>query len=102
MKEEEISMDYRAGPMNNTVFSDPNVSDDIRRQQPYDGQLFVYAARPSVLALANFARSMIEDAFSGLDPRTAQRSPLASRIIARHPRVHGQPMAIVLVVELDN
>ena len=50
-------------PMNNTVFCDPNVSDNIRRQQPYDGQLFVYAARPSVLALANFARSMIEDAF---------------------------------------
>jgi hypothetical protein len=62
-------------PMNNTVFCGPNVSDDIRRQQRYDGQLFVYAARPSVLALANFARSMIEDAFGGLDPRTAQRSP---------------------------
>jgi hypothetical protein len=68
--------------MNYTVFCDPNVSDNIRRQQPDDGQLFVYAARPRVLALANFARSMIEDAFDGLDPRTAQRSPLAFRTIA--------------------
>lgn len=58
--------------MNNTVFFDSNVPDDVRRQQLYDGQLFVYGVRPSVLALANFARSMIEDAFGGLDPRTAQ------------------------------
>jgi hypothetical protein len=35
--------------MNNTVFFDSNVSDDIRRQQLYDGQLFVYGMRPSVL-----------------------------------------------------
>ena len=60
--------------MNNTVFYDSDVSDDIRRQQLYDGQLFVYGARPSVLALTNFARSMIEDAFGGLDPRTAQKN----------------------------
>jgi hypothetical protein len=60
--------------MNNTVFFDSNVSDDIRRQQLYDGQLFVYGTRPRVLALANFARSMIEDAFGGLDPRTAQKN----------------------------
>src|ERR1700730_17226473 len=60
--------------MNNTVFYDSKVSDDIRRQQLYDGQLFVYSARPSILALASFARTMIEDAFGGLDPRTAQES----------------------------
>jgi hypothetical protein len=60
--------------MNNTVFYDSNVSDDIRRQQLYDGQLFVYSPRPSILALAKFARSMVEDAFGGLDPRTAQKS----------------------------
>jgi hypothetical protein len=60
--------------MNNTVFYDSNVSDDIRRQQLYDGQLFVLGARPSVLALANFARSMIEDAFRGFNPRTAQQN----------------------------
>ncbi|MDA9409910.1 hypothetical protein [Bradyrhizobium sp. CCBAU 45384] len=60
--------------MNNTVFYDSKVSDETRRQQLYDGQLFVYGARPSVLALANFAKSMIEDAFGGLDPRTAQNN----------------------------
>jgi hypothetical protein len=59
--------------MNNTVYYDSNVSDDVRRQQIYDGQLFVSSPRPSVLALTDFARSMIEKAFGGLDPRTAQK-----------------------------
>ena len=60
--------------MNNTVFYDSDVSDDVRRQLLYDGQLFVYSRRASILAFTNFARSMIEDAFGGLDPRTAQKS----------------------------
>ena len=60
--------------MNNTVFYDLNVSDDVRRQRLYDGQLFVYSTRQSVLDLVNFARSMVEDAFGGLDPRTAQKT----------------------------
>jgi hypothetical protein len=60
--------------MNNTVFYDSDVSDDLRRQQLYDGQLFVYSPRASILAFTDFARSMIEDAFGGLDPRTAQKS----------------------------
>jgi hypothetical protein len=58
--------------MNNTVYYDADVSDDIRRHRLYDGQLFVYSPRPSILAFASFARSMIEDAFGGRDPRTAQ------------------------------
>jgi hypothetical protein len=58
--------------MNNAVFYDSDVSDDVRRRRLYDGQLFVYSERPSVLALVKFARSMIEDAFGGMDPRTAQ------------------------------
>jgi hypothetical protein len=60
--------------MNNTVFYDSNVSDDIRRRQLYDGQLFAYSQRASILGLVNFAKSMIEEAFGGLDPRTAQKS----------------------------
>ena len=51
--------------MNNTIFYDFEVSDDIRRQQLYDGQLFAYSTRPSILGLVNFAKSMIEDAFGG-------------------------------------
>jgi hypothetical protein len=58
--------------MNNTVYLDSSVSDDVRRQQLYEGQLFVYSARPSSVALCEFARGLIEEAFKGMDPRTAQ------------------------------
>jgi hypothetical protein len=59
--------------MNNTIYYDVDVSDEVRRQRLYDGQLFVYSPRSSILAFVDFARSMIEDAFGGLDPRTAQK-----------------------------
>jgi len=58
--------------MNNTIYYDAKIPDELRRQRLYDGQLFVYSPRPSILAFTDFARSMIEDAFGGLDPRTAQ------------------------------
>ena len=58
--------------MNNTIYFDFEASDDERRQQLYDGQLFVFSPRKSILDFVGFARSMIEDAFGDLDPRTAQ------------------------------
>jgi len=56
----------------NTVYFESPVTDAVRRRRLYDGQLFVYKATPSSAALCEFARQMIEDAFKGLDPRTAQ------------------------------
>lgn len=56
----------------NTVYFDPDVSDDVRRRQLYEGQLFVYSPRPSSIALCEFARELIEEAFNGLEPRVAQ------------------------------
>lgn len=85
-------------PMNNTVSCDPNVPDVSNRTT--DNCSFTRRGRAFLLLPTS--RSMIEDAFGGLDPRAAQRSPLAFRIVARHPRIHGQPMAIILVVELYN
>jgi hypothetical protein len=58
--------------MNNTVFYDVDTPDDGRRARLYDGQLFVYSRRQSVLDFVAFTKSMIEDAFGQLDPRTAQ------------------------------
>lgn len=60
--------------MNNTIYFDANVSDDERRQGLYDGQLYIYSPRPATIAFINHARAMIEDAFKGLDPVTAQDS----------------------------
>ena len=57
-----------------TVYFDASCKDSSRRQALYEGQLFVYSLRPSVLAFARFAREMIEDAFHGSNPEIAQYS----------------------------
>jgi hypothetical protein len=53
------------------VFFD-SMDDDTRRQALYQGDLFMLSPRPSTLALVEHARGMIEEAFAGKDPRTAQ------------------------------
>jgi hypothetical protein len=57
-----------------TVFFEPQMTDELRRQHLYDGRLFVFAPRPSTIALCDFARGMVEEAFGQKDPRTAQYS----------------------------
>jgi hypothetical protein len=47
-------------------------SDEDRRQHLYNGQLFVYSACPSAIAMVEFAREMIKEAFAPLEPQTAQ------------------------------
>ncbi len=66
----------------NTIYFDSPVSDEIRREQIYNGQLFVFSPRPSAVAFCQFARKMIEQAFSGLDPRTAQHALPVERYAA--------------------
>ena len=58
--------------MNNTIYYDAAVSDDVRRQMLFDGQLFVYSPRPSSLGFIAHARDMIAEAFCPLDPELAQ------------------------------
>jgi hypothetical protein len=48
------------------------MDDEARRQQLYNGQLFVYSANPASLALIGFARELITEAFGSLNPETAQ------------------------------
>jgi hypothetical protein len=54
------------------VYFDAALSDDERRARLYRGQVFLYASRPSVRALADFARGLVEEAFAPLDPERAQ------------------------------
>ena len=56
----------------NTVYMDSDANDDIRRQRLYGGQLFVISPRPSTIALCEFAKSMIREAFGAVDPLKAQ------------------------------
>ena len=56
----------------NTIYYDPSISDDQRRQLLFDGQLLVYSPRSSTLALIKFAKALIEEAFAPRNPETAQ------------------------------
>ena len=56
----------------NSIYYDSKFNDDKRRNEIYKGQLFVYSPSENTLAFIQFARQMIEEAFSGFDPITAQ------------------------------
>jgi len=56
----------------NTIYMDSAFDDEKRRKLLYEGQLFAFSNRPSIRALAAFAGEMIQEAFPGLDPLTAQ------------------------------
>ncbi|KAB8335199.1 hypothetical protein SD80_002290 [Scytonema tolypothrichoides VB-61278] len=56
----------------NTIFFDSPSSDHVRREHLYNGQIFVFSPKPSGIALCEFAREMVEEAFTPLDPREAQ------------------------------
>jgi hypothetical protein len=57
------SLQVRNSVMNNTVYYDSAASDDARRQHLYDGQLFVYSPRQSILNFVDFARGKLKPAF---------------------------------------
>ncbi len=56
----------------NTVYVDYKATDEVRRKRLYEGQLFVISPRPSTIALCEFAKSMIKEAFGSIDPLKAQ------------------------------
>jgi hypothetical protein len=56
----------------NTIFFDSEMTDEERRGQLYNGQLFVFSPTDTSVAFADFAREMIREAFSPHDPIYAQ------------------------------
>src|SRR5262249_6350727 len=56
----------------NTIYVNPAFTDAEMRQRLYDGDLLLYAPRPTTKALCSYAEQMIVEAFKGLDPKTAQ------------------------------
>lgn len=56
----------------NTVYVDCETKEEVRRQRLYAGQLFVISPRPSTIALCEFAKGMIQEAFGSIDPLQAQ------------------------------
>src|SRR5581483_5154671 len=79
-----------------SIYCDNNCTDEARRELIYQGHIFLRQPGPATIALCDFAQSLIEEAFSGRDPRTAQFdmpvqdfvaivAPLQPRFI-HHPR----------------
>ncbi len=58
----------------NTIYFDSLSNDTVRRQQIYNGQLFVFSPRSSTIDLSQFARNLVEEAFGSLDPTKAEYS----------------------------
>jgi hypothetical protein len=56
----------------NTVFFDPELSDEQRRSELYDGALLVLSPTPNSLALCSFAQELAREAFAPYDPEHAQ------------------------------
>jgi hypothetical protein len=55
-----------------SIIVDPACTDDERREALYAGDLFVHTASPAIAEFVAFARDMVEEAFGGRDPETAQ------------------------------
>jgi hypothetical protein len=55
-----------------TVHLDAAVSDDVRRERIYAGDLFLYSPSKDSLALVEIARGMLAEAFGARDPEHAQ------------------------------
>lgn len=56
----------------NTIYLDAGMSDEERRRQLYQGQLFVYSPTKSSLELCRFAQELAWEAFAPHDPEQAQ------------------------------
>ena len=90
--------------MLDAVFVDCQISDQLRRQQVYNGRLFVFSPRASTIALCEFARKMIEEAFGHKDPRTAQFSMPVEEFVSicapLKPRFIHHPTTLKLIKDI--
>jgi hypothetical protein len=90
--------------MLSTVFSNPAIEDDERRGLLYQGEVFVYSARPASAELVALARELVCDAFDGEDPQTAQhRMPVErfARVLSElKPRFIHHPRCKELIPQL--
>ncbi|HEX5368934.1 MAG TPA: hypothetical protein VFY10_05915 [Dehalococcoidia bacterium] len=88
----------------NTVYIDPACDESERRERLYDGQVFVLPPRPASLALVEFAREMLADAFGPVDPRLAQYEMPVEEYVAivapLKPRFIHDPRTIELIADI--
>jgi hypothetical protein len=86
------------------IYVDSPVSDDIRRERLYDGDLFIYSPQPATRALCEFGRQMAEEAFAPRDPETAQEEmeveEYAALLADLKPRFIHDPESKRLIQEM--
>ena len=87
-----------------SIFHDAQVSDDRRRELIYDGQIFMISPNKATIALCDFAQELIEEAFAGRDPRTAQYEMPVEDFVAivapLQPRFIHHPKTKDLIVDV--
>jgi hypothetical protein len=86
------------------IHVDSPLDDQSRRECLYDGDLFVYSARPSTRALVDFAADMVEEAFGSLEPETAQYEmaveAYAALLADLKPRFMHHPESKRLIIDM--
>jgi len=65
-----------------SVYFDPDLSDDERRQRLYAGDIVVLSATPATRALMSLAKEMLEEAFAPHDPRSVHKHMTPERVAA--------------------
>ena len=54
------------------IYLDPKITDEVRRDRIFDGSILVYNPTTNSLALCDFAKKMLENAFNSNDPQKVQ------------------------------
>jgi hypothetical protein len=88
----------------NSIFIDPKISDNDRRQALYDGQLFAYSPTPASKTLCELAHTLAVEAFAPLDPKEAQHAlpveKYASTLESLKPKFIHHPKAKEVIPSL--
>lgn len=86
------------------LLANSRINDDVRRKMLFQGDLFLYSATPASTKLIEFARELIEEAFEGRDPQTAQYEmpveEFAALLADLKPRFIHHPTSKKLLVTL--
>jgi hypothetical protein len=64
-----------------SVHYDSQLTDDERRAALYGGDIFLTSADPATVSFIMFTRQLVEEAFNGLDPETAQHELSLDRYV---------------------
>jgi hypothetical protein len=87
-----------------TIYFDSDVDDGMRRRHLFNGDIFVYSATPTILALCEFTRTLIQESFGDVEPTHAQHhlpnSEFVSILARLKPKFVHHPRAKELLQQM--